>query len=116
MAETGREYTPCIRGAQPVAVACVKYTLALAAPMRKDLADIVCCPVHKTPLDLKVRKKDDAGDILEGTLRCAKCDFDYPIEDGIPNLLPPSYHVDEVREAAPKKGNAKPGKPKGRAA
>jgi uncharacterized protein YbaR (Trm112 family) len=37
--------------------------------MRKDLAKIVCCPVHKTALDLKVRKRDEAGDILEGTLR-----------------------------------------------
>lgn len=85
--------------------------------MRKDLADIVCCPVHKSKLDLKVRRRDDAGDILEGTLRCASCDFDYPIEEGIPNLLPPSYHVDEVKEAAPKatKPAAKASKAKGKA-
>lgn len=89
----------------------MKYTLPLAAPMRRDLADIVCCPVHKTPLDLTVRKKDEAGDILEGTLTCTKCKFDYPIEEGIPNLLPPSYHVDEVREAQPKGKSA--GKAKG---
>lgn len=75
--------------------------------MRKDLVDIVCCPVHKTPLKLTVAKKDDHGDILEGTLRCTKCSFDYPIEEGIPNLLPPEYHVDEVKAKKPKaKGKA----------
>lgn len=80
--------------------------------MRKDLVEIVCCPVHKTSLKLTVRKKDEHGDILEGTLRCTKCSFDYPIEEGIPNLLPPSYHVDEVREAKPAR-DAKAGKPAG---
>jgi len=65
--------------------------------MRKDLVQIVCCPVHKTPLKLDVGKQDEHGDILEGTLRCATCKFDYPIEEGIPNLLPPEYHLDEVK-------------------
>lgn len=65
--------------------------------MRKDLVQIVCCPVHKTPLKLTVAKKDEHEDILEGTLRCADCRFDYPIEEGIPNLLPPEYHLDEVK-------------------
>jgi uncharacterized protein len=67
--------------------------------MRKDLVEIVCCPVHKTTLRLDVKKSDEHGDILEGTLTCGKCRFDYPIEEGIPNLLPPEYHADEVREA-----------------
>lgn len=66
--------------------------------MRKDLVEIVCCPVHKTPLKLAATRTDDHGDILEGTLRCAACRFDYPIEEGIPNLLPPEYHVDGVKE------------------
>lgn len=61
--------------------------------MRKDLVDIVCCPVHKTPLTLHAAKEDPRGDVLEGHLRCAACGFDYPIEEGIPNLLPPEYHV-----------------------
>lgn len=65
--------------------------------MRKDLVQIVCCPVHKTALKLDATKVDDHGDIVEGTLRCAQCRFDYPIEDGIPNLLPPEYHVDKVK-------------------
>ena len=80
--------------------------------MRKDLVEIVCCPVHKTPLALKVVEQDAHGDIVEGTLRCAACKFDYPIEEGIPNLLPPEYHVDGVKakkaapKAAAKKGKA----------
>lgn len=74
--------------------------------MRKDLVEIVCCPVHKTPLKLTATKSDEHGDILEGSLRCATCKFDYPIEEGIPNLLPPEYHVDQVKAKA-----AKPGPP-----
>jgi uncharacterized protein YbaR (Trm112 family) len=70
--------------------------------MRKDLVEIVCCPVHKTPLALTVEKQDPHGDILEGTLRCAACRFDYPLEEGIPNLLPPEYHIDGVKEKAAK--------------
>ena len=27
--------------------------------------------------------------ILDGSLKCTKCAEKYPIEDGIPNLLPP---------------------------
>ncbi len=51
--------------------------------------DILACPVCKShPLELTV-KKEDEKEILEGTLRCAKCNVDYPIEDGIPNMLPP---------------------------
>lgn len=66
--------------------------------MRKDLLAIVCCPVHKTLLEPRVTRQDEHGDVLEGTLTCAACRFAYPIEEGIPNLLPPEYHLDQVRE------------------
>jgi uncharacterized protein YbaR (Trm112 family) len=56
--------------------------------MKKDLMDILCCPVCKGDLKLTVRK-EEGGEILEGSLYCAKCNETYPIEDGIPNLLPP---------------------------
>lgn len=85
--------------------------------MRKDLVEIVCCPVHKTPLKLAASRTDEHGDVLEGTLRCAACKFDYPIEEGIPNLLPPEYHVDGVKEPKAKaagkeaKGATGSGKP-----
>ncbi len=56
--------------------------------MRPDLMDILCCPMCRGDLKLDSRKKKD-NEILEGTLTCTKCSTTYPIEDGIPNLLPP---------------------------
>ncbi len=56
--------------------------------MKKDLMDILCCPVCKGDLKLTV-KKEEGGEVIEGSLYCAKCNETYPIEDGIPNLLPP---------------------------
>ena len=57
--------------------------------MKKKLMDILACPVCKHhPLELKVTKEDDR-EVLSGTIRCPKCAVDYPIEDGIPNMLPP---------------------------
>jgi uncharacterized protein YbaR (Trm112 family) len=55
--------------------------------MRKNLMEILCCPVCKGDLTLSVT--EESGDeVLEGTLRCAACCADYPISEGIPNLLP----------------------------
>jgi uncharacterized protein YbaR (Trm112 family) len=51
--------------------------------------DILVCPVCKGDLTLATTKEED-GEIVEGTLHCAQCDETYPIEDSIPNLLPPS--------------------------
>ncbi|MBM4410767.1 MAG: Trm112 family protein [Chloroflexi bacterium] len=56
--------------------------------MRRDLMDILACPVCKGTLTLTVTR-EDGREILAGTLRCAACPADYPINDGIPNLLPP---------------------------
>lgn len=33
--------------------------------------------------------REEAGEVLEGALTCNGCGEVYPIEDGIPNLLPP---------------------------
>ncbi len=62
--------------------------------MRKDLAAIVCCPEDRAKLTLVATKRDEHEDVLEGTLTCTQCGFVYPIEAGIPNLLPPEYHLD----------------------
>lgn len=51
--------------------------------------DILCCPTCKAELRLSVVRKEPDGEILEGTLTCTSCGHAYPIEDGIPNLLPP---------------------------
>ena len=62
--------------------------------MRKDLMEILACPVCKGSLELSAEKETDT-EVIEGSLYCAKCDERYPIEDSIPNLLPP-----ELRKTA----------------
>ncbi|MCD6411090.1 MAG: methytransferase partner Trm112 [Thermoplasmata archaeon] len=55
--------------------------------MRRELLDIVCCPICKGDLELK-SKREENGEIIEGELLCKNCGKVYKIEDGIPNLLP----------------------------
>lgn len=62
--------------------------------MKESLMDVVCCPLDKADLELDVDDREEA-EILAGTLTCAECGETYPIEDGIPNLLPP-----DMREEA----------------
>ncbi|ESS09746.1 MAG: hypothetical protein A07HN63_00553 [uncultured archaeon A07HN63] len=63
--------------------------------MKESLMDIICCPEDKHELELSVEERDDDEEIIEGTLTCTECGEAYPIEDGIPNLLPP-----DMREEA----------------
>jgi uncharacterized protein YbaR (Trm112 family) len=42
----------------------------------------------KGDLVLTIDEEDDK-EIIKGSLFCSKCDEHYPIEDGIPNMLPP---------------------------
>ncbi|WP_435115041.1 methytransferase partner Trm112 [Halolamina sp. C58] len=56
--------------------------------MKESLMEIVCCPMDKHDLELDAAERDDA-EIISGTLTCTDCGESYPIEDGIPNLLPP---------------------------
>lgn len=56
--------------------------------MRKDLVEILACPMCKSPLDLKI-DEEKGDEVISGHLDCAKCGEQYPIEDRIPNLLPP---------------------------
>jgi uncharacterized protein YbaR (Trm112 family) len=66
--------------------------------MRESLMDILCCPLDKSELELEAVQRDD-GEIIEGRLVCTDCDEVYPIEDGIPNLLPPDMREDEQAPA-----------------
>ena len=57
--------------------------------MKRDLMEILVCPVCKGPLELAV--DEESGDeIVAGKLVCGRCNETYPIEDTIPNLLPPN--------------------------
>jgi len=57
--------------------------------MKRDLMEILCCPVCKGDLELSVTQERD--EIIEGSLRCKGCGAAYEIKDGIPNLLPPDF-------------------------
>jgi len=56
--------------------------------VRPDLLEILRCPVCRGELTLD-RRTSEGEEIVEGTLRCPVCKVDYPISDGIPDLLPP---------------------------
>jgi uncharacterized protein YbaR (Trm112 family) len=56
--------------------------------MKDELMEILACPVCKGSLELTVTERNDT-EIVTGSLYCGKCDFRYPIQDTIPNLLPP---------------------------
>ena len=60
--------------------------------MKREMMDILACPVCKGSLTLSV-VREEGDEIVDGSLRCEACGQDYPIEDTIPNLLPP-----ELRE------------------
>ena len=70
--------------------------------MKESLLEILCCPLDKHDLELEDAEyaTDDDGDetdeIVAGILVCSECGERYPIEDGIPNLLPP-----DMREETP---------------
>lgn len=56
--------------------------------MNESLMDVLCCPLDKQDLELTTKEQDD-GEVIEGQLTCTECGTEYPIDDGIPNLLPP---------------------------
>lgn len=65
--------------------------------MEKDLMDILRCPEDKGRLELDIDEEDEDGEVLEGTLTCQECSHAYPIDEGIPNLLPPDLQ-EEIEE------------------
>ncbi len=56
--------------------------------MRKDMMEILVCPVCKGTLTLSVDKEEN-DEVVDGSLECSQCSEIYPIKDSIPNLLPP---------------------------
>jgi len=59
--------------------------------MKKELMDILACPVCKGELELSIEEEKER-EIVAGSLYCSRCDVRYPIVDTIPNLLPPDQH------------------------
>ena len=57
--------------------------------MRLDLMEILVCAVCRGDLDLKISNQE-GDEIVEGTLTCKECGEIFPIEDTIPNMLPPA--------------------------
>ncbi|MFC1992222.1 methytransferase partner Trm112 [Chloroflexota bacterium] len=56
--------------------------------MKKELLKVLACPICKGDLMLDV-KEEKGEEIVCGSLTCAPCQLSYPINEGIPNLLPP---------------------------
>ncbi len=56
--------------------------------MKRDLMEILACPLCKGSLELTV-EEEDKKEIIKGSLYCRSCSVTYPIEETIPNLLPP---------------------------
>jgi len=63
--------------------------------MKKELMDILVCPVCKGKLTLTVTQENER-EIVTGSLYCGKCDVTYPIEETIPNLLPQEKSAPKV--------------------
>jgi uncharacterized protein YbaR (Trm112 family) len=50
--------------------------------------EILVCPICKGTLELTVDEENEQ-EIVSGSLFCARCNERYPIEETIPNMLPP---------------------------
>jgi uncharacterized protein YbaR (Trm112 family) len=60
--------------------------------MKKELMDILACPVCKGELELTVEEEKET-EVITGSLYCPKCQVHYPITNSIPNLLPPDLRA-----------------------
>ncbi|MEC7733504.1 MAG: methytransferase partner Trm112 [Chloroflexota bacterium] len=56
--------------------------------MKKSFLEIIRCPLCKSDFDIHadVEREDD---IIQGNLICIGCGEKFPIDNSIPNLLPP---------------------------
>ncbi len=55
--------------------------------MRKELMEILACPLCKGELELRA-DEEDGEEVLTGSLYCGSCPEEYPIVDSVPNFLP----------------------------
>jgi uncharacterized protein YbaR (Trm112 family) len=59
--------------------------------MKRELMDILVCPVCKGELKLTVEEEKE--EVITGSLYCSRCKVHYPITNSIPNLLPPELRA-----------------------
>ena len=57
--------------------------------------EILVCPICKGTLELTVDEENEQ-EIVSGSLFCARCNERYPIEETIPNMLPPDLRRQSV--------------------
>lgn len=60
--------------------------------MRRDLMEVLACPQCKGPLEL-VAQAEKGEEVVTGKLICQRCKVTYPIEESVPNLLPPAHRA-----------------------
>ena len=58
--------------------------------MKKELMDIIACPVCKGDLELKI-VEEHGDEVITGSLQCRQCSQTYPINEAIPDLTPPNF-------------------------
>ena len=61
--------------------------------MKRDLLDILCCPVCRGPLALR-DEIESHDEIASGVLRCDACPADYPIVEFVPRFVPAQNYAD----------------------
>jgi uncharacterized protein YbaR (Trm112 family) len=77
--------------------------------MRRRLVELLACPLCRRPLELA---SEDAGDWIEkGHLDCSGCGHSYPIERGVPRLVPISELTEVGDEMASVSGKVTPPAP-----
>ena len=62
--------------------------------MRRDLTEILVCPICKGSLMLEI-ESGEGDEIITGNLQCQNCKEGYPIIEGTPNLLPPNLRKEK---------------------
>jgi SAM-dependent methyltransferase len=69
--------------------------------VKNSFLDLVACLYCKEPLHLAEDASWDRKEVMTGALKCASCGRSYPIQDGIPRLLPDelAYEIPEAARA-----------------
>jgi len=66
--------------------------------VKPRLVDYLCCPGCQGSLRV-VADRQDGDEIVQGTLRCERCDQTYPIRAGVPRLFPSQLSASKQKTA-----------------